>query len=92
MNEDTLVKTMPLPYGQEWLWIADANMVILSPCLDEVGRERALCEVSAHWRRSCLRLVDGGDMPSRVARLLDTKPLSLEAVAVATGNHTGSSA
>lgn len=58
MNEDTIVKALPLPYGQRWLWLADANMVLLSDELDEAGRESALCDVQAHWRRSCIRVVE----------------------------------
>lgn len=57
MNEDTLIKTMPLPGDQKWAWYADANIVALSPCLDDEGRERAISEVQAYWRRSCIRVV-----------------------------------
>jgi hypothetical protein len=57
VNEDTLVKTMELPYGQDWAWFADANVVVLSPHLCDVQRDRALREVQEHWRRSCLRIL-----------------------------------
>lgn len=57
MTEKTIIHTMELPYGQEWLWYPEANMVALSPCLDAAGRERALSEVQAYWRRSCIKLV-----------------------------------
>lgn len=59
MNEETIVRTMALPYGQDWLWIGDANVVVLASHLCPEGRDRALCEVSAFWRRSCLRVIDG---------------------------------
>lgn len=58
MNEDTIIKTLELPHGEEWAWFADANLVVLSPRLDAAGRERALTEVQAHWRRRCLRVVE----------------------------------
>lgn len=57
MVEKTIIKTLELPFGQEWLWYPDANVVVLSPCLDEQGRQRALSEVQAYWRRSCLHVV-----------------------------------
>lgn len=76
MNEDTLVKTMPLPHGQTWAWFADANVVALSPCLSVEGRELALTEVQSHWRRSCLRVVpDAKDEPNVAALTQPTLPL-----------------
>lgn len=60
MNEDTLIKTMALPHGRLWEWYADANIIVLSPCLDEQGRESALNELQAQWRRSGLRVVRDG--------------------------------
>lgn len=57
MTEKTVVKTIELPDGRDWLWYADANVVALAPHLDDEGRERALSEVQAFWRRSCLHLV-----------------------------------
>jgi hypothetical protein len=69
LNEDTLIKTMPLPFGQRWLWLADANMVLLSPCLDERQREMAMGELQAHWRRSCIRVVEDGEV-------VETQPMS----------------
>lgn len=59
MTEKTLIKTMPLPFGQCWAWYPDANVIALSPDLTESEREHALCEVQAHWRRSCIRIVGG---------------------------------
>jgi hypothetical protein len=60
LNEDTLVKTLALPFGEKWAWYADANVIVLSPCLDQAGREAALCELQAKWRRSGIRVLDGG--------------------------------
>ena len=58
MNEDTLIKTMPLPHGRDWEWFADANVVALAPHLDVAEREQALSELQAQWRRSGIRLVE----------------------------------
>lgn len=57
MNEDTIVKILPLPHGQDWAWHADANVIVLSDCLDDAGRDAALCDLQAQWRRSGLRVV-----------------------------------
>ena len=65
MSEQTLIKTLDLPCGQDWAWYADANIVGLGRHLDAEGRERALNEVQDHWRRSCLRVVGGDDEPTR---------------------------
>ena len=65
MNEHTLIKTMPLPQGRDWEWFADANIVVLAPHLCEEGRERALTEVQAHWRRSCIRVLPVPGEPCR---------------------------
>jgi hypothetical protein len=74
MNEDTLIKTMPLPHGQTWALFADANVIVLSPCLDEDGREQALNDVQAHWRRSGLRIIHEADDEPNVAA--KTQPLA----------------
>ena len=57
MGEKTLIKTMELPAGRDWEWFGDANVVVLAAHLDEEGRQRALTEVQAFWRRSCIRVV-----------------------------------
>lgn len=57
MNEQTVVKTMALPFGQKWLYHADANVLVLSEALDEQGREDALSDMQAAWRRSGMRVV-----------------------------------
>ena len=67
MNEETLIKTMPLPQGRDWEWFADANVIALSPDLCPAKREAALSELQAQWRRSGLRLVEPAD----------TQPLTL---------------
>lgn len=52
------VVTMPLPYGQNWLWYPEFNIVALAPHLTGCERERALDELQAQWRQS-IRLVRG---------------------------------
>lgn len=65
MTEQTLIKTIPLPFGQCWAWYPDANIVALAPNLSAAEREHALCEVQSHWRRSCLRVVgDDASVPT----------------------------
>jgi hypothetical protein len=59
VNEATLIKTLDLPFGQEFVIYADANILALSPRLDREGRERALDEACREWRRETLRLVPG---------------------------------
>lgn len=57
MNDDTLIKTMPLPDGRLWEWFPDANVVVLAPGMCPAQQEEALNQVQAHWRRSCLRVL-----------------------------------
>jgi hypothetical protein len=56
--DGTDIVTMDLPFGQDWLWFAELNMVALAPHLDAAARERALDELQEEWRRS-VRLVRG---------------------------------
>lgn len=49
------VITMPLPNGRDWLWYSDLDIVVLAPHLDAAGRERALDELQAEWRRDTRR-------------------------------------
>lgn len=42
MNEDTDIRTIPLPYGRDWQWFAEANVLCLAPHLSPEGRERAI--------------------------------------------------
>lgn len=60
MNEETLVITVDLPPGQDWAWYADLNIVGLSSHLCTGGRERALFELQAAWRRRFVRIVPPG--------------------------------
>lgn len=53
--EKTVVHTLDLPEGTDWVWFSDANMVGLSRRLDEEGRQRALRELCAKWRSSFIR-------------------------------------
>lgn len=69
MNEETLVKTMELPRGQDWEWYGDLNMIVLAPHLCPEGRDRAISEVQKHWRRSCLRVVDEVNVTQPLASL-----------------------
>jgi hypothetical protein len=46
------IVTMPLPFGQDWLWYEEFNVVALAPHLDAAGRERALDELQAQWRQT----------------------------------------
>ena len=59
MNEYTQIKYLDLPHGRPWEWYGDANVIVLAPRFrtDCQGREQALTEVQAHWRRSCIRVV-----------------------------------
>lgn len=76
MNEDTLIKTMPLPHGRDWEWYADANVVVLAPHLCPEERERALSELQAQWRRSGIRLVEGRSQPNTTVPLAMLSPRS----------------
>lgn len=70
VNEHTLIKTLPLPFGQMWTWYGDANVLALSPNLrTEAERQAAITEALAHWRRNFIRVVPdpGATMP--MARL-----------------------
>jgi hypothetical protein len=56
--EKTLVMPVDyLPQGVDWQWMPELNMVLIRDTLDELEGHRALIEVSAVWRRSCLRVV-----------------------------------
>lgn len=43
---------METAYGEDAVWHPDLNLVVLHPRLDEAGREQALDELQARWRRS----------------------------------------
>lgn len=59
VNEETLVVTVELSSGRDWAWYADLNMVGLGAHLDEAGREQALTELQAAWRRGFICVVPG---------------------------------
>lgn len=58
--EETIVLTVDLPDGTLWVWMGDANTVLLSSSLCEVGRANALDDLQAVWRRRCLHVIEGG--------------------------------
>lgn len=72
MAETMVIKTLELPYGQDWLPYPDANVIALAPHLDETARERALCEARAYLRRVD---VVSDDQPPAVIR--QTQPITL---------------
>ena len=74
MNEDTLIKTLPLPNGRDWEWYADANVIVLAPHLCPAERERALCNLQAQWRREGFRLIPDESVPARTTQPLATLP------------------
>lgn len=43
--------TRELSRGQDYVWYQEFNIVALSSRLDAAGRERALDELLARWRR-----------------------------------------
>jgi hypothetical protein len=54
-TEETVLLTMPLPRGKEWHWLADCNVLVLSDQLDPAGRDRAISDLQATWRRRYLQ-------------------------------------
>jgi hypothetical protein len=56
-SEETVVLIGWSPYGRNWTWHPEANVLVLSPCLSEAGRERAISELQDHWRKHCIRIV-----------------------------------
>lgn len=93
MDEKTLVKTMSLPFGQPYAWYGDLNMVVLCPSLDDAGRKRAMDEVQAHWRRSCLQVVPDREVdapePNRVAPMVPPQMCSRDTQPLATLSQVG---
>lgn len=55
LTEDTIVRISSLPDGQDWAWHPDINVVELSDRLRPAARERALEDLSSHWRKHCIR-------------------------------------
>lgn len=54
---------METAYGEDAVWHPDLNLVVLHPRLDAAGRERALDELQARWRRT-LRFREAADPTS----------------------------
>lgn len=48
---------MNLPEGQDYVRYADLNVIVLSTRLDCAGRERAIADLQAQWRREHLQLI-----------------------------------
>lgn len=59
MNEETIIRTIPLRPGRRWEWFADCNVIGLAPGLTDTERQEAVTELQAEWRRSGLRLIPG---------------------------------
>jgi hypothetical protein len=55
--EQTVQMILDLPPGQDWRWLPDCNMIVLSSRLDEDGRQRAREDLYATWRRTLLKAV-----------------------------------
>lgn len=55
MAEDTIIKTMDLPEGEDWALYPDLNVIVLASRLDCAGRVRAIEAILLQWRRQHLR-------------------------------------
>jgi len=55
--EHTIIRTIDLPYDQDFAWYADLNVIALSSRLDCAGRLRALDEMQRTWKRQHLTAV-----------------------------------
>lgn len=49
-SEETIIRTLDLPAGRDWVWFADVNCIGLSSRLDCEGRQRAVAELQEQWR------------------------------------------
>lgn len=56
-TEKTVLIVMDLPDGKEWAWLADCNVLAVSAALDGEGRERAITDCQATWRRQFIHSV-----------------------------------
>lgn len=54
ITEQTILLTHVLPPGVDYRWIADCNVVVLSAGLDAAGRQRAIDDLQAQWRKRWL--------------------------------------
>lgn len=57
VGEDTIIRTLDLPEGQDYAWYPDLNVVALSSRLDCEGRLRAFNDLQSWWRREHLTAV-----------------------------------
>lgn len=57
-GEETVFRTLDLPEGRDWVWMPEANVVVLASRLDCAGRLRALDELQKWWKRKHLRVVE----------------------------------
>lgn len=57
-SEETVFRTIELPNGQSWAWYPDLNIIAFAPHLDCAGRQRAIDEIQAQWRREHMRLAE----------------------------------
>lgn len=55
--EKTVQMVLDLPEGRDWEWLPDCNILVLASRLDEAGRQRALSDLQATWRRQFIKAV-----------------------------------
>lgn len=55
MSEQTVILTIDMD-SDEAVWMGDANTVLMPRHLDEEGRQLALCNLQARWRRKLIRI------------------------------------
>lgn len=58
IGEDTVIRTVELPEGLDYVWYGDANVLAFSSRLDCAGRMRAVDELQKQWRRAHLKVVE----------------------------------
>jgi hypothetical protein len=51
-GEETLIRTLDLPAGKDYVWFADCNVVALGRHLDVAGRERALAQALGRYAQA----------------------------------------
>lgn len=56
-TEQTVQMILDLPPGRDWEWLPDCNIVVLSSRLDEAGRQAAISDLQATWRRQFIKAV-----------------------------------
>lgn len=50
VTEQTIIETMDIPGGDDYRWMPELNMIILSPRLDALGRRRTVDRIYEEWR------------------------------------------